>query len=363
MSDSEQIQHIVQIDFLPDLELVFRLCQVIEQKLQHQRAAQPAALDLEMVKPHGQIGMHDVADADEAGILHGPGKAVALSGVRRCAAVLGAVLAQHLPADRLIALSPVPASKPAAFVAQELHLRLLPVGQRAEPAKRPVQAEIRHHIPECLAAQLPLKVHKVREHLGGGGDEVQPRIGFPEIVQQQLRMDNHAVLRLAVLLQQSTERVAPGVGKVLLAQQGVTERQPGRNTVVPRQGEGRLRIAGFRSDAAAAPDALRRRAIEGADFAPVVEVFPVVAVQRQEGGIQVVKRKQAGEVVAGDARLWGHEVGVFGHDNHPESQHDGAVSTKGVSGALHAAGEGGCHRGQCDAIPVVFACKPFLAQC
>ena len=312
---SEQVQHIVQINGFPDFELVFGLRQVIEQKLQHQCAAQPPAFDLEMMKPHGQIGMHDVADADEAGVLHGFGEAVALPGVRRCATVLGAVLAQHLPADRFIALFPLPAAKPAAFVAQELDLRFLPVGQRAELRKGPVQAEIRHHIPEGLAAQLPRKVPKVREHLGGGGDEVQPRIGFPEIVQQQLGMDNHAVLGPVVFLQQPAERVAPCVGKVLLAQQGVAEGQPGRNAVVPRQSKGRLRIAAFRPDATAAPDAVRRSAIEGADFAPVVEVFPMFAVQRQKGAVQVVKRKQAGKMVVGDAWLWGHRGGVLGHGN------------------------------------------------
>lgn len=52
----EQIQHVVQMDFLPDLQLVFGFCQVVEQKLLHQRAAQSAVLALEMVKPHGQIG-------------------------------------------------------------------------------------------------------------------------------------------------------------------------------------------------------------------------------------------------------------------------------------------------------------------
>ena len=75
--------------------------------------------------------MHDVADTDETGVLHGLGEAVAFPGVWRGATVLGAVLAQHLPADRFIALFPLPVAKTAAFVAQELDLRLLPVGQRA----------------------------------------------------------------------------------------------------------------------------------------------------------------------------------------------------------------------------------------
>ena len=36
---SEQIEHVVQIDSLPDVELVFRFGQIVEQKLQDQGAA------------------------------------------------------------------------------------------------------------------------------------------------------------------------------------------------------------------------------------------------------------------------------------------------------------------------------------
>ena len=140
---------------------------------------------------------------------------------------------------------------------------------------------------------------------------------MPEVAEQQLRMDNHAVSGLVVFLKQPAERVALTVGEMLLAQLGIAEGQPGRDFVFPRQRKGCLGIAAFRPDTAATPDTVRRSAIEGADFAPVVKVFPVLAVQWQEGTIQVVKRKQAGEMVIGDALLWGHPVGVFGHGDHP----------------------------------------------
>lgn len=48
MECSEQIQHVIQIDFLPDAQVVFRLCQIIKQKFQDQGAAQTAAFDFEM---------------------------------------------------------------------------------------------------------------------------------------------------------------------------------------------------------------------------------------------------------------------------------------------------------------------------
>ena len=65
---SEQIEHVVQIDSLPDMELVFRFGHIVEQKLQDQGAAKAAALDLELRKAHGQVAVPDVLHADEAGL-------------------------------------------------------------------------------------------------------------------------------------------------------------------------------------------------------------------------------------------------------------------------------------------------------
>ena len=52
---SEQIQHTVQVNCLPDGKLILGLCHVVEQKFQNQGAAQAPALQLEMGKAHGQI--------------------------------------------------------------------------------------------------------------------------------------------------------------------------------------------------------------------------------------------------------------------------------------------------------------------
>ena len=67
---SEKIQHAVEIDFLAYRQMVLRLCHVVQQKFQQQRAAEAAALDLEMRKAHGQIRVPDVRCADEARIFH-----------------------------------------------------------------------------------------------------------------------------------------------------------------------------------------------------------------------------------------------------------------------------------------------------
>lgn len=51
---SKQIQRIIQIDFLPDAKLVFRLVHVIEQKFQNQRAAKARPSILKWEKPMGR---------------------------------------------------------------------------------------------------------------------------------------------------------------------------------------------------------------------------------------------------------------------------------------------------------------------
>ena len=51
---SKQIQRVIQIDRLPDVQLIFRPGHVMQQKLQNQRAPQPAPFDFEMGKPIGR---------------------------------------------------------------------------------------------------------------------------------------------------------------------------------------------------------------------------------------------------------------------------------------------------------------------
>ena len=66
---SEQVQPIVQIQGLPDMNVVWGPGQIVQQKLQQQSAAQAPALDLELGKALGQIRAPDVVHPDEAGIL------------------------------------------------------------------------------------------------------------------------------------------------------------------------------------------------------------------------------------------------------------------------------------------------------
>ena len=142
--------------------------QIVQQKLQQQSAAQAPALDLELGKALGQIRAPDVVHPDEAGILHGPGKAIASGGVRGCAAVDRAALSQIFPADGLIAGPPLPAAEITALVAQKFYLVPQRLGQGIQPVKGPVQPKIRYHAAKLRPLQLLPQSGKICKHLGGG---------------------------------------------------------------------------------------------------------------------------------------------------------------------------------------------------
>jgi len=129
-------------------------------------------------------------------------------------------------------------------------------------------------------------------------------------------MDNHAVPGAGAFLEQPAQRVASRIAKVPFPQKRIAEGQSDRDSIFPRQRKRRLRIAYFRPDAATAPDAIRRSAIEGADLTPVVEVLPMLAKQRQKDAVQLIELKQAGKMVIGDTLLRLRQVGGSGHFNH-----------------------------------------------
>ena len=69
-----------------------------------------------MGKAHGQIQPLNVLHADEPGIFHGPGKAIASGGIRRGAGVFRARFPQIFAADRLVTVLSILTAKPAAFI-------------------------------------------------------------------------------------------------------------------------------------------------------------------------------------------------------------------------------------------------------
>ena len=268
----------------------------MQQKLENERAAEAAALDLELRKAHREIDVLDVAHADKPRIFHRLREAVAAVCVRRGAAVLRAGLAEVHAADGLVAALPVGAAEPAALVAQKFDLVLLRLREGGKCVKLPVQAKIRHDITEIRAIELAFELAEIGEHLGGRGHEVKTRPALRQILEQQVGVDDDAVLHAAALREQAAQRIAFPVGQVLLAEQGIAERQTRGDAVFLHEREHIARRSLSEPGAAAAPETVRRRAVDRADFAPAVEIFPVLAEQRQEYAVQLVELEQAGQM-------------------------------------------------------------------
>ena len=286
------------------MQLVFRLYHVVKQKFQYQCTAKPPALYLKLGKACGQVPLPDVLHPNKSGAAHRLGKAVALGGIRGGAAVVRAVLAQILAADRLVAALALGAAEPAALVAQKLYLRLLLRRQGAQLFQCRVQPEIWHHIPELRLFQFLPQLRKLGEHLGGGGHQIQLRPALLQIVRQQVGVDDYAIWHTASFGKLLTQGVALRVGKVLGPQQGVTEGQPPGDAVFPQQRQHLARSCPAAGDASPAPDTARRCAVDGADGAPVVKIFPVLPVQRQKAAVQLVKLEQAGQMITGSCGLF-----------------------------------------------------------
>ena len=71
---SKQIQRVIQIDRLPDVQLIFRPGHVMQQKFQNQRTPSPRPSILKWENPHRQIDVLNVAHADKPRIGHRSGK-------------------------------------------------------------------------------------------------------------------------------------------------------------------------------------------------------------------------------------------------------------------------------------------------
>ena len=96
-------------------------------------------------------------------------------------------------------------------------------------------------------------------------------------------MDNNAIP--SCFIEQGAETVTGFVRKMFLPEQGVTEGQPGRNTVFLHQCQNFPGVIVSKPQTPSAPDAVRRCAVDGADVAPAVEILPVFPEKRQKGTI------------------------------------------------------------------------------
>ena len=121
----------------------------------------------------------------------------------------------------------------------------------------------------------------------------------PQVVQQQLRMEDDAILHPAALCKEGAERIAFPVRKMLLPEEGVAEGQPGRDAILLHQRKDLSGVIPAEAGASPAPDAVGRCSVDGANAAPVIEIFPMSPVQGQELPVQLIKLKQTGQVIIG----------------------------------------------------------------
>ena len=210
----EQVQHTVQIDCFPNMNLVLWLRHVIQQKFQNHCTSKAAAFDFEIGKAHGQVTVPNVLNADKPRIGHGFGEPIALIAAGSGAMVIAAVFSQILATDILIAFLSVGAAKPTAFIAEKFHLVLLGICQGVQFVKGLVQPKIRHNIAKILPVHFVLELPKIRQHLCGGGYEIEVRVITFQVLQQQIGMDNDAIL--SRLIEQGAEAIALFVRKVFL---------------------------------------------------------------------------------------------------------------------------------------------------
>ena len=110
-------------------------------------------------------------------------------------------------------------------------------------------------------------------------------------------MDDDAVGNATALRQQTAQGVASFIRQMLRSQPGIAEGQASGDAVLPRQGQYLTGGVATASDTAAAPETVLRRAVQRADIAPVVEIFPVGAVQGEKHPVQLVALEQAGEMI------------------------------------------------------------------
>ena len=78
-------------------------------------------------------------------------------------------------------------------------------------------------------------------------------------------------------LEHPAQCVALRIGQMLFANQRIAESEPCRNPVFLHECHNLFRFGIPETDTPAAPDAVAGRPVNGADFTPVVKVFPVVA--------------------------------------------------------------------------------------
>ena len=117
LSYSKKIQHIIQIYFFSDMDLIFRFSHIIQQKFQNQCTSKSSSFNLKIRKSHWHVNILYIIYTDESGIFHCLGKAVTVTAIRRSTVKLRGRISEILPADGFITSLSVLTAEPAAFIA------------------------------------------------------------------------------------------------------------------------------------------------------------------------------------------------------------------------------------------------------
>lgn len=88
---------------------------------------------------------------------------------------------------------------------------------------------------------------------------------------------------------------------MLWPQKRIAERETGRNAVLPDERKDRGQIRVPEADPAAAPKAIRRGPVDGADTAVIIEPAPVIPVKLKEDPVKIGKLKKPGQMIINDA--------------------------------------------------------------
>ena len=125
LSYSKKIQHIIQIYFFSDMDLIFRFSHIIQQKFQNQCTSKSSSFNLKIRKSHWHINILDISHTNKPRVLHCFGEKIAFSCARCCTDMILAIFSQIFLADCFITSFSIFTTKPTAFIAQEFYFCFL----------------------------------------------------------------------------------------------------------------------------------------------------------------------------------------------------------------------------------------------
>ena len=117
MTESKQIQHVIQIYTFSDMQVIFRLCHIIKEKFQNQGAAKSPTFNFKIGKSHWQVDIFYIVYSDKPRICHCLRKTIAVICIRSNAGMVRTVFSKIFATDNFVTKFPVLTTNKAAFIA------------------------------------------------------------------------------------------------------------------------------------------------------------------------------------------------------------------------------------------------------